>query len=99
MNVIIDLSIFPLDKAGQSLSPYVARVLDIIRASGLKHALGPMGTSIEGEWDEVMAVVNECFHELEKDSDRIYATIKADCRKNRRDGMDSKVRSVKEKQR
>lgn len=99
MSVIIDFSIFPMDKAGDSLSPYVARALDIIKNSGLKHQLGSMGTSIEGDWDEVMAVVNECYRELEKDSDRIYINIKADCRKGRTDGMTSKVQSVREKQR
>ena len=99
MSVIIDFSIFPMDKGGQNLSPYVARALDVIRDSGLPHTLGPMGTSIEGEWNEVMAVVDACYRELEKDSDRIYVAFKADCRKARRDGMAAKVRSVEEKRR
>lgn len=99
MDVIIDLSIFPMDKKGESLSPYVARVLDVIRDSGLKHELGPMGTCIEGEWAEVMAVVDACYRELEHDSDRLYVAFKADCRRGRRDGMDAKVRSVQEKRR
>lgn len=97
MSVIIDFSIFPIDKAGQSLSPYVARAIDIIRDSGLKHKLGPMGTSIEGEWHEVMAVVDACYKALAQDSDRIYMNIKADYRRGRSDGMDSKVQSVEEK--
>lgn len=99
MSVIIDFSIFPMDKSGQSLSPYVARALDIIKESGLKHSLGPMGTCIEGDWDDVMGVVNACYRELEKDSDRIYINIKADCRAGREDGMASKVRAVRDKQR
>lgn len=97
MSVIIDLTIFPTDKNGQSLSPYVARVIDIIRKSELPYALGPMGTSIEGEWDEIMSVVDACYRELEKDSDRIYLSIKADCRKGRKNGMAGKVQSVQEK--
>ena len=51
---------FPLDK-GESVSPYVARLVRVIRESGLPHKLGPMGTSIEGEWHQVMAVVTHCF--------------------------------------
>ena len=98
MSVIIDLSIFPLDAGGQSLSPHVARALDIIRGSGLPHQLGPMGTSIEGEWDEVMAVVGECYRELSKDFDRVYLTIKADCRRGRTGGLAGKVSSVAAKQ-
>lgn len=98
MSVILDFSIFPMDKTGSSLSPYVARALDVIRKSGLKHTLGPMGTSIEGEWDDVMAVVDACYRELESDSDRIYINLKADCRKGRTNGMAAKVQSVRDKQ-
>ncbi len=97
MNTIIDFTIFPTDKNGQSLSPYVARVINIIEKSGLPYELGPMGTCIEGEWREVMDVVDACYRELEKDSDRIYLTIKADCKQNRKNGMADKVRSVQEK--
>jgi uncharacterized protein (TIGR00106 family) len=97
MAVIIDLSIFPLDKGGSGLSAYVSRALKIIKESGLKYRLCPMGTSIEGEWDEVMGVVDACYRELEKDSDRLYMTIKVDARKNRSDGMTQKLHSVESK--
>ena len=66
MSVIIDFSIFPVDK-GESLSPYVARAVKIIKESGIPYHFGPMGTSIEGEWEEVVGVVDRCFRELEKD--------------------------------
>lgn len=97
MSVIIDLSIFPMDKNGQSLSPYVARVINTIKASGLAYELGSMGTSIEGEWDEVMQVVDACYKELERDCDRIYVNVKADSRKGRTNGMVGKIASVREK--
>ena len=96
MSVVIELSIFPMDK-GESVSPYVSRAIKIIRASGLPHELNPMGTCIEGEWKEVMGVVDRCFRDLEKDSDRIYLTIKADYRKGQSDRLKAKVASVKDK--
>ncbi|MCJ2165793.1 MULTISPECIES: MTH1187 family thiamine-binding protein [unclassified Pseudodesulfovibrio] len=98
MSVIIDLAIFPMDKGASDLGSYVARALDIIRQSGLSYALGPMGTSIEGEWEDVMAVVDACYRDLEKDSDRIYLNIKADSRKGRLHGLAQKVQSVTDKQ-
>lgn len=97
MSVIIDFSIFPLDKDGQSVSPYVARALNVIKKSGLSFELGPMGTSIEGEWSEVMAVVDECYRELEQDCDRIYMNMKVDSRKGRTSGLVGKVASVNAK--
>lgn len=97
MSVIVDFSIFPLDKTGSSFSPYVARIHNVLKESGLPHSLGPMGTTLEGEWDEVMRVIDACYKELEQDCDRIYLNIKADSRKGREDGMSSKVASVREK--
>ena len=56
MSALIDFSIFPVGK-GESVTPYVTRVVTIIRDSGLQYKLGPMGTTIEGEWDDLMAIV------------------------------------------
>ncbi len=96
MSVLIDFSIFPVDK-GTRVSSYVARVVSIIQKSGLDHQLGPMGTSIEGDWPEVMAVVDRCFESLQADCERIYFTIKADYRKNADNRLLGKVQSVKHK--
>ncbi|WP_432735429.1 MTH1187 family thiamine-binding protein [Maridesulfovibrio sp. FT414] len=96
MSALVELTIFPTDK-GASVSPYVARVVKIIRECGLACSLGPMGTCIEGEWDEVMAVVTKCYRELERDCDRIYMLLKADCRKGAEDRLTGKVRSVEDK--
>ena len=49
---------------GESVSTYVARSLDIIDKSGLPYQLTPMGTILEGEWDEVMAVATACFEAM-----------------------------------
>ena len=96
MSVLIDFAIFPTDKE-ISVSPYVARVVRIIRESGLACRLGPMGTSVEGEWAEVMDLVNRCFEELQRDSDRVYLTLRADYRKGASGRLEGKVKSVEEK--
>lgn len=94
--VIAELSIYPLDK-GVSLSEYVARAVKVIKNSGLDYILGPMGTSFEGEFEEVMEVIKKCFYELEKDCDRIAVYIKMDYRKGRQKGLTQKVKSVEDK--
>jgi uncharacterized protein (TIGR00106 family) len=96
MSVLIDLSIFPLDK-GASLSPYVARAVKIIKDSGLPHKFGPMGTTVEGEWDQVVGVLGECFKDLRKDCDRISMNIKFDYRKGPGGRIDGKMTSVKKR--
>ena len=96
MSVIINFSIFPLDK-GESLSNYVARAIKIIDDSGLPYELTSMGTSIEGEWAEVMSVVDKCFQAFEKDCNRVYLALKADYRKGPGGRIKGKVESVKRK--
>jgi len=96
MSVIVELSLFPMDK-GISVSPYVARAVAVIRASGLAHEFTPMGTCIEGEWAEVLPVVDACFRAVSEASDRVYLTMKADWRRNRTNGLASKTASVEAK--
>ena len=56
MNTLIAVAIAPCG-TGDELSAEVAEVVRIIRASGLPNRTNSMFTEIEGEWDEVMAVV------------------------------------------
>jgi uncharacterized protein (TIGR00106 family) len=96
MSVIVDFSIFPVDKEA-SVSPYVANAVEIIRESGLDYKTGPMGTCIEGEWEDVMGVVSRCFEKMKKDSSRIYMTLKVDYRRGVSGRLAGKVRSLEEK--
>ena len=96
MSIIVDFSIFPLDK-GESLSRYVAQAVRIVKESGLPYKFGPMSTSIEGEWSEVMAVLNQCFEELKKNCERLYISFRVDYRKGASGRLESKVKSVEEK--
>ena len=96
MSLLINFSIFPLDK-GESVSQYVARAVKIIKDSGLPYKLGSMGTSIEGDWNEVMDVVTRCFEELEKDCNRVYMGITGDYRKGGSHRIATKVESVENK--
>jgi uncharacterized protein (TIGR00106 family) len=91
--LLAEFSIWPMDK-GESVSPYVARALDIVDRSGLPYQLGPLGTCIEGEWPDVMRVIQQCYEALAADSNRIACTVKMDWRKGRTGALDSKVESV-----
>ena len=96
MSLLINFSIFPLDK-GESVSQYVARTVEIIKDSGLPYKLGAMGTSIEGEWDELMAVVNRCLEAMRQDYSRVSLSLKADFRAGPGGRLKRKVESVLEK--
>jgi len=96
VSVILDFSMYPLDK-GESLSPYVARSIRIIKESGLPYEFRSMGTSIEGEWEEVMDVVQRCFETMRRDCNRVVLSLKADYRQGPGGRMQRKVQSVEEK--
>ncbi len=93
---LMEFSMIPLDK-GPSFSDYVARILTIIDQSGLDYRLNPMGTVVEGEWEELLTLLTRCFLDLEKDSSRISLQVKFDYRKGSEPRMKSKVRSVLDK--
>jgi uncharacterized protein (TIGR00106 family) len=91
--LLAEFSMWPMDK-GESVGPYVARLLDIIDQSGLPYRLGPLGTCIEGEYEPVMKVIQRCHEALAKDCNRIACTIKMDYRKGHDNMLDSKIASV-----
>jgi uncharacterized protein (TIGR00106 family) len=94
--LLAELSIWPMDK-GESVGQYVARALDVIDRSGLPYKLGPLGTCIEGEWGQVMAVVQKCYEALAVDCNRVTCTLKMDWRKGPAGRLESKVASVERK--
>ena len=91
--VLLEFSMSPLDQ-GVSLSPYVARSLDIIDRSGLPYQLTPMGTIVEGEWDQVMALVTACYQRMSQDCERISPSIKIDYRAGKSGRLKSKIEAV-----
>ena len=91
--VLLEFSMFPLGKGG-SLSPFVARSLDIIDRSGLPYQCHAMGTTLEGEFDQVIEVVRQCFQTMSADCDRVECSMKIDYRKGRQGRIEAKVASV-----
>ena len=93
--VLLEFSMSPLDK-GESVGKYVSRSLSIIDDSGVDYRLNPMGTVLEGEWDDVMAVVKKCYETMSADCQRITCSIKIDYRKDRKGRLDSKIASIEQ---
>lgn len=91
--VVLEFSIYPLDK-GVSLGPYIARAVEIVDASGLDYQTHAMGTIIEGEYSQVMGVVQRCFEAMSRDCDRVECIMRLDYRKDRQGMIRGKVASV-----
>lgn len=94
--MLAEITSFPIGK-DVSLSKFVARSLEIIDKSGLNYRINPMGTVVEGSWDEVMEVIKKCHHAILEDTERVSTTIKIDDRKGVTNALERKVKSVEEK--
>ncbi len=94
--VLLELSVVPLG-AGESVSQQVAECVALIEKSGLDYELHAMGTIVEGELDQVLAVVGDCMRLMAASHDRVTCSAKLDYRKGRSGAIRSKVESVNEK--
>ncbi|HET6152311.1 MAG TPA: thiamine-binding protein [Marmoricola sp.] len=79
--MIVAISISPsgADETG-GVSEAVAEAVQVIRDSGLPNETNAMFTNIEGEWDEVMAVVKAAVFKVAETSPRVGLVLKADLR-------------------
>jgi uncharacterized protein (TIGR00106 family) len=94
--IIAEISFIPMG-AGVSLSSYIAEALKIIEASGLKYEFHSMGTNVEGEFDEVMALVKRCHERFfEMGVPRVSTSLKISQRRDKVYTMAGKVASVRE---
>lgn len=94
--VLLEFAMSPGGK-GESLSEYVARILDVIDRSGVPYQFTPMGTILEGEWEQVMGVVTACFKALEADCPRIGMNLKMDYRAGPAGRLKRKTERVEER--
>ena len=95
---IAEVSVVPIGTAKTGVSEYVAGAVSILKESGLKYKLTPMGTILEGDIKDVLDVIAK-MHEtpFNKKAERVYTTIKIDDRRDIKAEMDNKVKSVLEK--
>jgi uncharacterized protein (TIGR00106 family) len=96
--VIVAISISPSggDETG-GVSEAVAEAIRVIRASGLPCETNAMFTNIEGEWDEVMAVVKQAVDVVAEHSPRVGLVLKADIRPGYDGQLTSKVKKVEDR--
>ena len=86
-------SITPLG-VGESVSGSVAEAVRLVRESGLPNETNAMFTNVEGEWDEVLALIKACVMKVAEGAPRVSVVIKIDHRPNVGDGLHSKVEAI-----
>ncbi len=94
--MLIEFSIVPIG-SGSSIGDRLAEVLKIVDESGLPYKVNPMGTVVEGEWDELFGLVKKCHEALMKREERVLTTVTVDDRKGKVNRLEEKVKSVEKR--
>ncbi|WP_219837333.1 MTH1187 family thiamine-binding protein [Paenibacillus sp. R14(2021)] len=97
---IVQVTIVPLGTGSTSVSAYVAAVVGVLEQAkeAIHYELTSMSTIIEGELDDVLAVVRR-MHEVpfQQGAMRVSTSMTIDDRRDVRGSMEQKLRSVEEK--
>ncbi len=95
--MIVAFSISPSggDETG-GVSEAVAEAVRVVRESGLPNETNAMFTNLEGEWDEVMAVVKRAVDVVAAHSPRVGLVLKADIRPGHTGQLTAKVQRIEQ---
>lgn len=88
--MIVAFSVSPLGESA-GVAEAVAKAVQVVRDSGLPNETNAMFTLIEGEWDEVMAVVKRATEVVQAEAPRVSLVLKADIRPGHRGELAGKV--------
>jgi uncharacterized protein (TIGR00106 family) len=91
--MLIAFSITPLG-VGENVGEIVAEAVRVVRASGLPNRTDAMFTTVEGDWDEAMAVVKEAVDAVAARAPRVSLVLKADLRPGVTDALNAKVETI-----
>ncbi|MFE7747119.1 MTH1187 family thiamine-binding protein [Nocardia sp. NPDC057455] len=91
--MIIAFSVTPLG-TGVDVGRAVAEAVRVVRASGLPNHTDAMFTTVEGDWDAVMAVVKQATDAILAVAPRCSLVLKADIRPGVTDAITAKVEKV-----
>jgi len=96
--MLVAFSIAPgtTDDPSGSVSRAVADAIRVVRESGLPNETNAMFTNVEGEWDEVMAVVKRAVDAVAAVSPRVSLVLKADIRPGFTGQLTAKVERVEQ---
>ena len=91
--MLVAFSVTPLG-VGEAVGETVAEAVRVVRESGLPNRTDAMFTTIEGDWDETMAVVKQAVEAVAARAPRVSLVIKADLRPGVTDALTTKVETI-----
>ena len=94
---LVEVSIIPLGTGTTSVSKYVAKAVEVLKGEeDIRYELTAMGTVLEGDLDQLLALVRR-MHEALFDigAMRVVTTMRIDDRRDKPSAMKSKIESLR----
>ncbi len=83
--MLVWFSVTPIGTGSGSVSSDVARALEAVAATGIRHSTDASGTLLEGDWDECMAALRVAGEAVLQRAPRVSFTCKFDLRTDKPD--------------
>ncbi|KAK3295878.1 YkoF-like protein [Chaetomium fimeti] len=93
----VDFCLVPIGTGNVSVAKEVAEVQKVLKASGLPYTLHSAGTTVEGNWDEVMKVVGQAHSVVHQaGAVRIQTSMRVGSRTDKAQHAEEKVKRVQD---
>jgi len=90
--MLAQFSIWPLDNP--HMSKDIADITTVLDQCEVEYEVGPMGTTVTGEWQDVMDAIHACCQVARRDHQRVLTTIMIDDDATRRQSLHEGVAKV-----
>lgn len=92
--MIVQFSVNPMDS--EHISHDISKITAYLDKMGLNYDVGPIGTSIKGDWDTIMPIIQQCHQMIIRDHARVLTTITIDDHKSKQHSIETSIESVSE---
>ncbi len=92
--MIVQFSVNPMDS--EHISEDINKITAYLDKVGLDYEVGPIGTSIQGDWDTIMPVIQRCHQMIVRDHARVLTTITIDDHKYKEHSLETAMSTVAE---
>ncbi|KDE03355.1 hypothetical protein MVLG_06161 [Microbotryum lychnidis-dioicae p1A1 Lamole] len=97
MHAVADFCLIPMGIGEVGVTKYIAECQRVLEKSGLEYKLHGYGTGVQGEFVQVMKVIEECHQAVHAmGCPRIATDIRIGTRTDKQGSLDNKVSSVQQ---
>jgi len=79
---------------GTHMSGDLASILKIVDESKLPYCLTPFGTCIEGDWEQVIALIKQCHTQARSLSHHVLTTVRIEDEEGAKEKLTENIASV-----